>query len=43
MREKIKVNGKLFYLRGKGDSTPEMEMERLQEHIASIDPLNPNN
>ena len=43
MREKIKVNGELFYLRGKGKSTPEMEMKRLQEHIASIDPLNPNN
>jgi len=34
MREKIKVNDELFYLRGKGDSTPEMEMKRLQEHIA---------
>ena len=43
MREKIKVNEELFYLRGKGKSTPEMEMIRLQEHIASIDPLNPNN
>ena len=42
MREKIKVNGETFYLRGKGKSTPEMEMKRLQEYITSIDPLNPN-
>jgi hypothetical protein len=35
-REKIKVNGKMFYLRGKGDSTPEMEMRRLQKYIRSI-------
>ena len=36
MREKIKVNGTLFYLRGKGDSTPEMEMERLQGYLKTI-------
>ena len=50
LREKIKVNGKLFYLRGKGSSTPEMQMLLLQEHIQEIlnkeqegiDPLNPN-
>jgi len=41
--EKIYVNGEPFFLRGKGDSTPEMEMKKLQEHITSIDPLNPNN
>ena len=36
MREKIKVNGETFYLRGKGDSTPEMEMKRLQDFIKEI-------
>jgi len=36
MREKIKVNEKIFYLRGKGESTAEMQMKLLQEHITKI-------
>ena len=40
-KEKINVNGRMFYLRGKGNSTPKMEMKRLQEYIKTIDPLDP--
>jgi hypothetical protein len=35
MREKIEVNGEMFYLRGKGDSTPEKEKIRLIQFINS--------
>ena len=31
--EKIYVDDEPFYLRGKGDSTPEMEMKRLQQNL----------
>jgi len=35
MREKIEVNGEMFYLRGKGDSTSEKEKTRLIKFINS--------
>ena len=35
MREKIEVNGEMFYLRGKGESTPEKEKIRLIQFINS--------